>query len=64
MLFLNTRWKQLLIPLEILMSKTKYIQSIYEYEVYSHSYSQFWALQGDYEYEIIQPWFPVSHKYK
>jgi len=27
----------------------------YEYniaEVYSHSYSQFWALQGDYEHDI------------
>ncbi len=23
-------------------------------EVYSHSYSQFWALQGDYEHEITQ----------
>ncbi len=32
--------------------------------VYSHSYSQVWALQGDYEHEIIQPWFPVSQKYK
>ncbi len=31
-------------------------------EVYSHS--QFWALQGDYEHEIIQLWLPVSHKYK
>ncbi len=29
-------------------------------EVYSHSYSQFWALQGDYEHEIIQPWLPVN----
>ncbi len=33
-------------------------------EVYSHSYSQFWALQGDYEHEIIQPWLPDSQKYK
>ncbi len=32
-------------------------------EVYSHSFSQFWALQGDYEHEIIQPWLPVSQKY-
>ncbi len=32
--------------------------------VYSHSYSQVWALQGDYEHEIIQPWVPVSQKYK
>ncbi len=39
----------------------------YEYnisEVYSHSYSQFWALQCDYEHEIIQPWLYVSQKYK
>ncbi len=42
---------------EILMSKNIS-------EVYSHSYSQFWALQGDYEHEIIQPWLPVSQKYK
>ncbi len=33
-------------------------------EVYSHSYSQIWALQSDYEHEIIQPWLPDSHKYK
>ncbi len=33
-------------------------------EVYSHSYWQFWALEGDYEHEIIQPWLPVSQKYK
>ncbi len=43
--------------LEILMSK------IY-LKYYSHSYSQFWALQGDYEHEIIQPWFTDSQKYK
>ncbi len=33
-------------------------------EVYSHSYSQFWALHGDYEHEIIQPRLPDSQKYK
>ncbi len=33
-------------------------------EVYSHSYLQFWALHGDYEHEIIQPWLSVSHEYK
>ncbi len=44
---------QLLALLEILMSK-----------IYFHSYSQFWALQGDYEHEIIQPRLPVSQKYK
>ncbi len=48
---------QLLAPLEILMNKNIS-------EVYSHSYPQFWALQGDYEHEIIQPWLPVSQKYK
>ncbi len=32
--------------------------------VYSQSYSTFWALQGDYEHEIIQPWLPVSQEYK
>ncbi len=42
---------QLLALLEILMCKI-------------YSYSQFWALQGDYEHEIIQPWLPVSQKYK
>ncbi len=39
----------------------------YEYnisEVYNYSYSQFWALQGDYEHAIIQPWLSVSHKFK
>ncbi len=44
---------QLLVPQEILMSK-----------IYSHSYSHFWAQQHDYEHEIIQPWLPVSQKYK
>ncbi len=33
-------------------------------EMSSHSYSQFWAHQRDYEHEIIQPWLPVSQKYK
>ncbi len=33
-------------------------------EVYSHSNSQFWILQGDYEHEIFQPCLPVTHKYK
>ncbi len=33
-------------------------------EVYSHSYSQFWALQGDCEHTFIQPWLPVSQKNK
>ncbi len=51
--FSNTHWIQLFAPLEILRSKIspKYIPN---------SYSQFWALQGDYEHEIIQPWLPVS----
>ncbi len=34
------------------------------YQIYSHSYSQFWAHQCDYEHEIIQPWLPISQKYK
>ncbi len=44
---------QLLVPLEILMSKIylKYIP-----------YSQFWALQGDYEHEIFQPCFLFHRK--
>ncbi len=50
----STRWTKLLATLEILMSEM----------VYYHSYSQVWALQGDYEHEIIQPWLPVSQKYK
>ncbi len=54
----NTHWTQLLVALEIIMSK------IPPPEEYSHSYSQFWALQGDYEHELIQPWLPVSQKYK
>ncbi len=53
MFFSKTGWTQFLAPLEILIS-----------EVYAHSYSQFWALQGDYEHEIIQPWLPVSQKCK
>ncbi len=40
-------------PLEILMSKIS--------EVYSNSYSQFWALQGDYEHDIFQSCF-LFHK--
>ncbi len=54
--FSNARWTQLLVPLEILMSKISL--------VYSHSYLQFWALWCDYEHESIQPWLPVSQKYK
>ncbi len=30
----------------------------------SLKYIPIWALQGDYEHEIIQPWLPVSQKYK
>ncbi len=51
----NTRWTIIATP-----------GNSYEWnisEVYSHSYSQFWALQGDYEHEITQPWLPVSQKY-
>ncbi len=60
MFFSNTRWTQLLAPLEIFMSKMslKYIH------IFNFHNSQFWALQGDYEHEIIQPWLPVSQKYK
>ncbi len=56
MYFSNTRWTQLLAPLEIIMDKIslKYIP------IHIHN----WALQGDYEHEIIQPWLPVSEKYK
>ncbi len=42
-------FRQLLVPLEILMSKISPIQSIY-------SFSKCWALQSGYEHEIIQPW--------
>jgi len=59
MFFSNTHWTQLLAPLQIFMSKIVYYK-----EVYSYSYSQFWAVQGDYEHEMIQPWLPVSQKYK
>ncbi len=47
---------QLLTPLKIIKLNIS--------EVYSHSYLQFWALQGDYEHDIIQPLLPVSQKYK
>ncbi len=48
--FSNTRWTQLLAPLEIIMSKI----SLNYIPIHIHNY----------EYEIIQPWLPVSQKYK
>ncbi len=58
MLFSITRWPQLLAPLEILMkwNEMKYIPI--------HSYCIFLAHQSDYKHDILQPWLPVSQKYK
>ncbi len=58
MFFSNTCWTELLVSLEIIMSKIslKYIP------IYIHKFEH--SLEGDYEHEIIQPWLPVSQKYK
>ncbi len=54
--FLKYRWIRLLAPLEIFISKIslKYIPI--------HIYNL--STPGDYEHETIQPWLPVSQKYK
>ncbi len=58
MFFSNTCWTELLAPLDIIMSKLslKYIPI--------HIYNFEHTIMSDYDREIIQPWLPVSQKYK
>ncbi len=55
MFFSNTRWTQLLAPLEILIRLSKI--SLKYIPIHIHNFEHFSG--GDFENEIIQPWLPV-----